>query len=289
MVMGALFSEADVQHFSLEEDLAYIAREAGIISNLSETIKNVLPNFKSKFVDLSQTFAGLNKTRMFDFKSITSNQKTAIQNTKYLDYMIFGDYAISVPDGFNGDLIEYGNALKKNFPIVVKTANDALDYLDGILASFITNKDDSKVQSENLGFYIALKKEREHRQTDIKKFFSAAARGRSYGKAKLFIKRMADIKELVDLSNELSDDNHIAQIRALQVKVDHCASMMDMIIDQIKVGKLNNITPAAAKSITAGVFEVGKLVEDSGIYYFDIQTYLTTIDKLVNVINNSVE
>lgn len=287
--MGTLFSEADVQVFSLEEDMLYISREAGIISNLSEAIKNVLPNFKSKFVDISQTFAGFSSGKLLDLKSITSKQKTAIENTKYLDYMIFGDYVVSVPDGFEGDLVDYGNALKRNFPIVVKTANDALDFLDNILSSFITNKNDSKVQSENLAFYTTLKKEREHRQSDVKKFFSGSARGRSYIKAKLIIKRMSDIKELVDLSNCLTDSDHIKQIRALQVKVDHCASMLDMIINQIKIGQLDNITPAAGKSITTGVFEVGKLVEDAGIYYFDTQTYLTTVDKLVNVINNAVE
>lgn len=278
-------NEDSVQALSLESQLERIAIENDVLANLLETFKTVIPNFVSQLRNTNAHFVETNKEQSDVDVKLSTKEKDVIEAARHIDYLNFGERPISIPEGFKGNLLKYAELLEKITAEAYQAQNTILAEYNGILSSFITNKEDKISLKDHTSFFERIKNRREELSKELSSFANSTT-GVSKAKFKSVVGRMAEIEPLFKQAARLTGNHSAAKLNEIHSAVNHSVDLLDIVIKGVTDGKITHISGNATQNIAKGAYEVAKYVEFVGIIYFDVTVFLNTLNGVADAILN---
>lgn len=268
---------------SLESQLDCIALESGITANLLETFKRVLPNFAQRLKDVNAHLFDSSKSQDEIVIKLSRKQKAVLEMVPHVDFLNFGERLVSVPENFKGNVLQYALTLNGIVSEVYQLHNTILAEYNGILSSFITNKDDKFSLKDHSAFFARIKKERDGFTKRLMEFTNPKA-GVSKAKFKSIMYRMSDMDPLVREVAKLTQQHSRTKLTEIQNAVNHSTDLLDIVITGVQDGTITHISPNATLNISKGAYEVAKYVELVGVVYFDVTVLLNTVDNMMTAV-----
>ena len=275
ILLGGNMNRLVISHeISLEHELQRLALEANFIHNLAEQFNTLLPTIATKLSDHTQLF----RARLFEKPRVRElyiafDQTKAV--TKQLPFANHQDTLVSIPEGFKGDFMDYLNLLIKLHEPVYKEANNLLSEYNGMLASFITNKDAKTSNSEHKGLY---QKATQHREAIIKQIGVYFTRGdQSKAPLKTMVQRFSDVKVLTDIAVDLERRQDPQLLTQIADATEKAIQLLGIIRDQLEQDKLTEVSGVSASSIATGAYELGQFIEFVAMYHYKCNQAVTAV------------
>ena len=268
---------------SLESHLERISLESEFLVNMLETFKTAIPSFVSKLRDANAHLFETAKAQDTLDIELSKKEKKALEYSKHLDFVGFGDRLISVPENFKGDYIKYAALLNTIATIAYQTQNTILAEYNQILSAFITNKEDKISLKDHTAFFNRIKAERESYTEKLGDFLNKKS-GVSKMRFRDVISRMADLETLIHHASHLGSQHSRAKLHDINSSVNHSVDLLDLVVNGVQDGTIKNISPNATMNISRGAYEVAKYVEFVGLIYFDITVFLNSVNSMLDSI-----
>lgn len=276
MSLIAQYVDHDRPAMSLESMIEHIAVESGVIANMLETFKKVVPSFLYQLRDTNKHISELSNTTDDLGIKLNSKERKAIERARHLDFVTFGERIISAPENFKGDFIQYAVLLNHVATLAYQSQNTILAEYNHILSSFITNKEEKISLKDHTLFFNRVKQEREGLTEKLKDFLNPKV-GTSKVKFREVLGRMGDLEPLLKETAKLSSQHSRAKLQDINNSVNQCVDLLNIIVSGVEDGTITNVSPNATMNISRGAYEVAKYVEFVGVIYFDITVFLNCV------------
>jgi hypothetical protein len=275
--------EAPVQ--SLEQMAQVITLESSFIDNAIFRVNEFFPKLSNQLSDTVSGFTGENfggydtpKITAFqaqrDFKVISKR----VQSHNFLD---FQDILVQVPEGFEGNLIDYLRLLDRIHLDVFKETLEVIGDYNIVLSSFITNKEDKTSLRVHTQVYTRADAKRQQVLKDIAGFFKHDS-DLSRLPLRKVIARFADMEQLTDAAVDLTKDNHIKNLEKVKSAVNETVTYLDKIMANKETSEVSGY---AAKQLAESAMSVARLVETCSIYAFKTRQAIECTRSLVETID----
>lgn len=281
--MPSLTITDETVSLSMETHLERIALEGELVANVINTFRTAVPTFIQSLMDSKQQFMKSFQDNRNIVTDLTKKEKNAIDAARHLDFLNYGDRLISVPESFEGNLLDYAKSLRQVADIVYKVQNTVITDYKTILSSFITNKEDKLSLKDHTDFFKRIQLQREQLQKELKQF-AASKTGESKAKLNTVMRRFAELEPLVKEVSLLTNAHEMTKLNHIADSVNECVDLLTIITDGMQRSTINNVSSNAALNISQGAYEVAKYVEFVSIVYFDVTVLLNCVDKLVNTL-----
>lgn len=280
-------NHSSIPTVSLESQMERLAMEAEFLANMIDTFRNVVPSLTTKLFD-----AGIQiKSYFEDTKTARDIKTTHYSLAKKTAHVNFTDYRhilVSVPEGFNGDMLGYSKLLNRMSPEMYKELNDVLIQYNFILSGFISNKEDKLSLQDHTALFKKTQNHREALIAQVDPFFSADS-DQSKMKLGTFIDRFADIAPLVSEVLKLEKIHSEQNVAELKRSVDKCVDLLKIISDGTANSNIANISGPVAKNISIGAYEIGKYVEFMAAIRFRVNQVLSTTLTTLTTLNQAIK
>lgn len=271
---------------SLESQMGRLALESGVLSNVIETFKHTVPALAQH---LFEGYKGL--TIGEDLQPHTQQVKLEFGKLKvklaHANFVNAADVLISVPEGFKGDLLAYSQSLGAISGDIFREANQILGEYNFALSAFITNKDHQISLKDHTAVFLRVKAARETFAAEIGKYFDPDS-NLSKLKLKQVVNRFGDLDDLVKGVDKLNVQRKSQNVKDISMAVKKSLDMLDLILKSAQEKGMTNISPNAAMNISTGAYEIGKYVEFIAVYRFRVEQLVSTIEKLMTQIDESI-
>ncbi len=264
---------------SMQLSIETIALEAGVLSNMVDTVKRTFPGLIN---GVTTAFTNLDSNSSIGkIGEVTKDQQRLIEFIQKSDYMDFDTYKVTVPEGF---IATYLEALE-----VCENAIDYMQYVKDVvlkefrvyLSVFISNKD-SKISSKDNTFKY---KEYKSKRDAVNSSFGKLYRANSYDVNSTYhkvIRRNSDFYSLLNSFNKVSKQLKEVDIDFIKQEIKEIIDLIDLIYTQAKENKIETISPEAIQNISNGAFHTASDVETIAACYFRTKTILVSIDNFLN-------
>jgi len=270
----------------LEYTLESISMEGEFTSNMVEFFREALPNFSAKLKASFASIEGLLKSNDHAVLGLKAGKKKIISDASGLDFLMFGDRYVMVPESFQGNLLAYGSLLDSNTKNLYHEQMVMLREYNLQLATFITNKDEKFSIKDHTALYTKARESREDVTAKLGKFFgNYGASGRV--EVRKVMSRFAELDELIDTAENINNTNNPKTIHEMDAAVRECVERLDIIIERAKSTTNFNVSPEAMKNLAAGAYEIAKYVEFIGLFYFQCMTYTNCVKALCKQITDA--
>lgn len=259
-------------HISVESAISRLSLEADVLSNLLQTFKTTIPSFFNAINNANVMVKGFINSNSQKHNELVKLQKDVIYNLKHIDYVNYSERLITVPENFTGSLLDYSIKLREITKELYLINSTVMVEYNGILSSFITNKDDKISLKDHTAFFKRVQSQREGIVKQLGDF--TKSNGVSKTKLKNVLARMSDIEPLIENTLSITRLHTKDVVSNVNSAVDQSTELLDMIIKQVQDGNISNISPNAAMNISKGAFEVAKLVELVAVVFYDCEVLI---------------
>lgn len=264
---------------SLESQLQRLALEASAVSNVIDTFKGIVPSLAEK---LREVYASLKSDDDLSRELKNTRNKFGDVKSKFAhaSFLNYSKTAVSVPEGFKGNLLDYIQVLAGMSQEIFLEANKTLGSYNFALAAFISNKESKTSLQDHSHLFHQVAKRREELNDRLKPFFPTTS---NLSKNYLgdVISRFADVEALVAQSEKLNQQRKSQNIKDITEAVKKSVDMLDIIIEDTQSNGVAKVSGAAAMNISQGAYELGKYVEFIAIYRYRVEQALTAVGSLV--------
>ena len=262
-------------HYAFTKDsIAFeaIALESTLLANMVNSVKNYFPGFMESIKPAFDSLSNITPptlSKLFKSKTLEDKLNEAkYENVKYLK--------VSVPEGFNGNYLEY-----------LELLNETLSYFDAsyqsineyyvLVSSIVTNKEAKKSLKDETKEYKDLEKSRMALNDKISDMFKA----RSTEALSTFGKHFKTNKEYsgaVVAASVLDRHLRAINIETVKGKVKQIVDVLSILIEQADKGNIAYMTPEVTKNIAFGAKEVAHQVEFLSVNLYRTIGALTALD-----------
>ena len=270
---------------TVERNLSQIAMEAGVLSNMVNSIKNIFPDL---IETLRNSFSHAEGLPTIEIK-LTNDQKFLIKEIGNFKYIDIAELSTQIPEGFVGTYSDYARTLIKVIEDISDVNGKVLQPYSIYLSTFLTNKDAKFNTKDQTRLYENMKKVREHHINDIGQFFKDSS-NLSYAKIGQVIKRNADFNTVYNETGIIAKKIYSINIKTLNENIKRCLDMLDMIIDKIQKNEIEHVSPEVTQNLAFGAYEVAREIEFFSVIYYKVLALTTSVDattvKVTNFIKN---
>ena len=287
-MMGMMKLEFDTEErVSLEQQMERIAFESNFTENLIDLFRNALPNVVQKIHEVvSNSFIAKEPDGFFSANAQLKNDfKSLKRKLEASNYLQFKDVLIEVPEGFNGNFVDYLDFQDKVFNTMINNGNELLTEYSFILSAFITNKENKLSLKDHTGFYRKVQTDRDRLTKEFDKFFNVNSDS-PLQKLNQIVGRFEDIEDVVDKTIKLESNTKKSNLNEIQASVKKIVSYLDILIKQVQDDSITKVSGSAARNIAEGAFEIAKFVEFISLFHFRTEQSVQTTKKLLTKLNN---
>lgn len=281
MSLIASYFDGQSGEVSLEAHIERLSLEFQVLNNLTDNLKKILPDFTDKLEFFLPTISGFLNTSSADTVKLSSKHKATVAKAKQCSFLNYGNMMVTVPENFNGNLPAYLNTLLELTPDTYGKIHQLLGDYNGILSSFITNKEDKTAIKTHTDFFLKIQVARTNRESKLKHFFPTV-NGRSKVRLKDVISRMADVDDLFIASTKLTTVQNKQNLQQVDTELRGSIDLLKIIIGNINNKQTTSISPEAAMNISKGAYEVAKEVEHLSVFYYKVIIALKAVDSLAD-------
>ena len=254
-----------------------------IIENIKTLFTEKLPNFIISIKSKLNFFDSIKDEEKISKGVLNDKYKIALKHIPALDFLLFADRIISVPEDFEGQLLDYLKILNQTFPMFSNQINDILDEYNLILASFATNKEDKYSLQDHSRLFDLSRIKRESILSELKVFFPKDT-GKTKKRMRDILKNFGELEPLVLTASKLNDQILATNLNQIKNRVNKAIDSLDIILKQVTNNEADRLSQEAALNISKGAFEIGKLIESYVIVYNDARIAVYSVEKLLDTI-----
>lgn len=272
------------QTSSVERNLNQIAMEAGILSNMVNSIKNIFPDLINT---LRSSFSHTENLPEIEIK-LTNDQKFLIKEISQFKYMDIAELTTMVPEGFVGNYLDYCKELIRIINEISDVNGKVLQPYSIYLSTFLTNKDAKYNTKDQTRLYNNMKNMREHHIKALGHYFKNSS---TVSKAKIgqVIKRNSDFQTVYNETGIIAKKIGSINIKTLNENVKRCLDMLDMIIEKIQKNEIDHVSPEVTQNLAFGAYEVAREIEFFSMVYFKVLNLVASVDATTIKVNNFIK
>lgn len=270
---------------SLESNLKRLSLESNHLTDLTTLFADLLPQVSNKLTDIVSNF-----TLDFDsknFKLVSSLSKDLDSKVKSTTFEAYADVLVSVPEGFNGNMLDYVSTLNSVHDQLFKTASELLGEYNLILSRFITNKDDKTALTDHTRLFKKTKEIRLSYVDELDQYFDPSS---DNSKAKLItiIDRLGDLKDISSAVKTLERHVSSQKLRDITDGTAKAVELLDIINGSLEEGSTEGVSGNAAMNISEGAYELAELVSFMSVYRYRTQQAVSTIVNTLEQLNKII-
>lgn len=245
---------------------------------LTQTFPTMLKDIKSFFGVFSPSEKAIDLSR---------DQRKFIQKieaTKYSNIISLNAYK---PEGLDVTYLVYCVELNKASNHVFKLLNEILNPYTTLLSQLLTSTDKQLSTINLVSFYKSLEKNRGDLNIELGKCFKKNdfKAETNYGSV---VDRNNDWEKIFLEINEINKSVNSISIKDLNIKIKECSELLDRIINKIKRGEFNNMSPETITNLSNGAYQVARELEFFSVIHYKASTLTNsiqmTIDELSKII-----
>ena len=267
----------DTNILSLENQLERIALEKFFANNIVDLFSNVMPGLAAKLTDATDRFKG-NFLDTKEVKVLKNDYKDISILIPHATYSNYSNTLVSVPEGFEGILLEYIKFISGAHDSLFIYTNDLISQYNFILSGFITNKEAKISLTDHNSLFLHAKKNRELLSKNIATYFSLK---HDLSKTKLssIIERFSDLSIIVNETIKLQVKMNNENIRMIADGVKKSIDLLNVIKKQLDDGLLTNLSGNAVHNIAGGAYELASYVEFISVYRYKEEQAITCVQN----------
>jgi hypothetical protein len=266
---------------------AIIAMEAEFLSNFSATVNNVIP----KLVGATTEF--FNKIRTMGFAPTSENttiprfRPEVIHLIQKHDYGHLANMAAFVPEGFNGNFLEYSTYLVKCASHINEVQEKVLKPYNAFLASIISDGNSVMSSTDRLMFLQKIEKVRQELTEEAAKYFRAGSTATRQDIGKV-TRRNREWEELsINLAAIARTISSMDNVKVMD-EVNTTVVLLDALKKSVKSGELNAITPTQLRSLSLSTMTVAREVEFYAVSRFRISVFNVAVDDTLTMLKSAL-
>jgi hypothetical protein len=277
----------DAPVMSLEQIAQTISLEASFIENALFRVSEFFPKFSNTLKDSVDSFA-ISHFGDYDGPKVMAAQterdfKIISKRVYSHNFLDFQDVLVQVPEGFDGNLLDYLKLLNRIHQDIFKEALEVIGDYNIVLSSFITNKEDKNSLRVHGQIYARADAKRQQVLKDIASFFKD---GSDLSRAPLgnVISRFLDLTAVTEASVDLTKDNHIKNLEKVKSAITETLTYLDKIMSNPEI---TQVSGASAKQLADSAMSVARLVEICSVYSYKVKqaiectrAMVSTLDKI---------
>lgn len=261
---------------------------AETLSAIHSGITTSVDAFKNMFISTAQkagtalSFVGKEIPKE-DMVKLNKYQEQFIKLLETTPYSEVREVRAYKPEGLKVTFLEFLDALDPEIDYVKKLETDVLHPYASFLAQIVS--DNKVITSTNTNdiYYNKMQERRDKAYTVLSNCYQAnSVAGTAIVKS--VVDRNSDWNTLFIRANSsierISSINRESMKKSLKQSQDY----LDIIIEKIESGKLDNISPETTKQLANGAWQIGKEVEFFSTTYFRLLTLRGSIENTVNKI-----
>lgn len=261
------------------DTLAYTRDVVALELDLYETGKVFLSGIVDGFDELKGKISNFSIEPSSVPVILTKRQNEFVKELSKINFVDSSAYAAFFPEGLNCRLSEYSNALIPAVEHCKDNTTQLVDSLIALVSGLISGHGLTKTADLTRRFN-ELEKSRIKINVDIGKCFQKDS-----------VKAIGLFSDIVDRNSDWQLIlNQIAQINKtvdsinrniLHKKYRDLVGILDAFQDQVKSGKIDNITPEATNNLASLVYCVACEIEFFGVIYYRVMALNGTVNKTI--------
>jgi hypothetical protein len=265
----------------LEKQLDRIALEVSLSLPSFSSLRDFLPNFISLFKVNNDKLDTSIKEYGELYKDLPDIAKKALTALDKINFVNLSNVAVSVPENFKGNMLNYIQTMNTVMPEIFNLTQKSLDDYNAMLSVYITNSNAINDLQDHTLFYSKIKNQREKANDVINAYFPIST---GVTKSKL-IDICSDPHQLKKIIlNYRQEPNINKSLKSLLTNVKKSSDYLDILSQKINKIEDKHLSAYAARNISTGAYEIGKLVELNSILCFRNTLLLHSITKLIDTI-----
>jgi hypothetical protein len=247
---------------------------------MANSIKNVFPNMMDSLAASFNMVSTLPEIKMV----LPQHQKEALDILKTSQYLDINELEITVPEGFNGSLVEYAKCVDLVAGNLLNTVEKVLTPYSVYLSQLISNKEIKLSTKDMTPFFNSLTALREQNLKALNGYIGEDYKTKV--KLGLVVNRKADIEELFQHAASANKKIQMINLKSIESHVKKCVELLNVIIKQVESGTITNVSPEVVVNLAFGATEIATEVEFISIFYFRTIAFNNTVDNITQTLHN---
>lgn len=268
---------------NVDQTLAKIAMESGMLSNTVSTISNFFPNL---LTSITSSFAKVEELKPIESK-LSSEEKFVVEKSQPLLFLDLASIKIETPEGFKGQYADYATVLLMASIKISTIVDSILKPYMTYLAQFVSNKDAKKATKDNTGIYKSMKANRDQTMVTMDKYLTQGTGIHSVlGDV---INRKQDLQSIYSTKSNIALQFKAINLNEVKGCVKQCTDMLEIIIRQTQDGEILNVTPEVTQNLALGAAEVAREVEYLSVLNYRVLTFTTCVDRMTEKLKTFIK
>jgi hypothetical protein len=269
----------------LEQMAQVISLESNFIDNALFRINEFLPKLGNRLKDTVDSFA-TDSFGSYDGPKITAVQtqrdfKVISKRVYSHNFLDFQDVLVQVPEGFEGNILDYLKLLNRIHLDIFKEALEVIGDYNVVLSSFITNKEDKNSLRVHSQIYERADAKREQVLKDLSGFFKDGS-DLSRLPLRKVVSRFADLELVAEEAVTLTKDNHIKNLEKVKSGITETLIYLDKITSNKEI---TQVSGSSAKQLAESAMSVARLVEACSVYAYKVRQAIESNRAIVDTLD----
>lgn len=264
-----------------------VAMESEVLSNFAATINGVVPKLVGAAKDFLGKVRGMAFAPSADTQEQLRNRPAIIQLINKYEYTHLAAMAAYVPEGFNGNLLDYSAFLVRCVNHINGVHEKVLKPYNQFLSALIADAQSVLSSEDRLAFLVKIQKEREALNEEAAKFFRPGATNTRADIGKV-VRRNKEWEEIVMNLNVVNRVLAGMKNEDVMKEVDKTTHLLDALKTSAKSGELNTITPVQLRSLSASTLSVAREVEFYAVTRFRAMVFNTAMDDTFSLLKSAL-
>lgn len=277
--MAALRKPIQAPVLTLEQYIDKITLEASYLDNTVNFLKDFLSGFVSKILPSLDKMSAVAST---DVVPLSKDESKAVEKLRSIEFTYLRKITFDGPEGFTGDYLLYAKTLSTNVDHLTQIAKQIKEYRT-YLGALLSSGDARLSTKDYTNQYKQAASEREARSDLLASFIKRGSYAVSHPIGSVF-QRTSDIEAAINEFALITNRLKSLSIKQIKSDVDACADILSTIAVRVKAGDIPHLTPANAKSLSIGAYEMAKNVEYISIAYYTILAGTNGCNRLIDKI-----
>lgn len=270
---------------SLEQMAQVISMESGFIDNAIFRVSEFFPKLGNHLKDSIDSFA-TNNFGDYDGPKVMAIQsqrdfKVISKRVYSHNFLDFQDVLVQVPEGFDGNLLDYLKLLNRIHLDIFKEALEVTGDYNVVLSSFITNKEDKNSLRVHSQIYARADAKRQQVLKDLAGYFKDGS-DLSRLPLRKVISRFADLETVADEAVNLTKDNHIKNLEKVKAGITETLIYLNKITSNPEI---TQVSGSSAKQLADSAMSVARLVEACSVYAYKVRQAIESTRSLVDTLD----
>lgn len=283
MTQFAAFCQEPCQ-LSLESQLQRLALEASVVNNVVELFRTTLPAFASKLSEVASSFVNKDEhseAALAAFQLVDTN-KEQINKINFIDH---ATTLVPVPEGFDGNLLEYLSTLLNMAPAIFVEGNNVIEEYNLVLSNFVTNKDAKTSLKDHTAFYQQVEKNRTAMSDKLAAFFTTKNDRSRLPLGKIF-HQTRDIFIAVEKAGHLEKARRTQNLEQFSKNVTKVSNVLNIVLRDSETEDLTNISGSAAMNLSTGALELARYVEFVALFRYRVEQAIVSVQRIAETLSN---